>query len=359
MTRGTLVFDFEPTVFWDNRILDPVWASRFPGAIMFSTLGERARASGFDTQTADVFLRSGRRGSRALVVTDGFTRFTKRLARTGADLSLLFSGESPGIIPRFYHRLERYSAPYRHALLFRGFAHRIARGVAFHPFRWPFADARMRAGPSFHDRQTLVMVASHKRRFPVRLRHPARTVIGNALRYARWEYYRAVDPMLRFPDHYRTRLEAVEHFASRPYFQLFGSGWSELGLPGLRPRFAHAPTVCDDKIATMSRFRFSLAFENSGFPGYVTEKIFDSLLAGCVPVYCGAPDIEDFCPRDCFLDLADYGTYAELERLLLDFTERDWCRKREAISDFLASTRFAKHQLSGIVDDAWQWLIDA
>lgn len=358
MTRPTLVLDFEPSVFWSNKIFDRSWASRFPGATLFTDLGELARRGGFEAATADVFLRRPRTGARAVVLTDGFTRFTRDLQRAGAELAVVFSGESPGIMPWFYHRLTSFTAPYRHALLFSGAAARVAPGVAFHPFYWPFPDATTRAGPDFVDRKLLVMVAGHKRRYPFQPRRPLRSLAGNVVRFARWQYYRASDPWLRFPDRYGTRLRAVEHFAPKEFFALFGSGWDSLGLPGFRPRFANQPTRCDDKVATMTGFRFSLSFENCSFPGYVTEKIFDSLLAGCVPVYCGAPDIEDFVPRECFIDLAEYGTFDDLEGALRDFPEQEWRRKRESIVEFLGSSRFARHQQEDVVRQLWRWIAE-
>ncbi|XVE93365.1 hypothetical protein REPUB_Repub01dG0185800 [Reevesia pubescens] len=51
-----------------------------------------------------------------------------------------------------------------------------------------------------------------------------------------------------------------------------------------------------DKLETLKRYKFSLAFENSNEEDYVTEKFFQSLVAGTVPVVVGAPNIEDFAP---------------------------------------------------------------
>ena len=41
------------------------------------------------------------------------------------------------------------------------------------------------------------------------------------------------------------------------------------------------------KRETIGRFMFNMAFENSLEPGYVTEKPFDAMIAGTVPVYLG------------------------------------------------------------------------
>ncbi|KAL5541084.1 hypothetical protein UlMin_043370 [Ulmus minor] len=51
-----------------------------------------------------------------------------------------------------------------------------------------------------------------------------------------------------------------------------------------------------DKVETLKRYKFSLAFENSNEEDYVTEKFFQSLVAGTVAIVIGAPNIQDFAP---------------------------------------------------------------
>jgi len=64
-------------------------------------------------------------------------------------------------------------------------------------------------------------------------------------------------------------------------------------------------------------YRFALAFENSIAPDYVTEKFFDALIAGAVPVYLGAPNVEDFAPGDrCYLSVRDFSSPRELAAYL-------------------------------------------
>lgn len=43
----------------------------------------------------------------------------------------------------------------------------------------------------------------------------------------------------------------------------------------------------NDKIAYLRQFKFNLCPENSNNRGYVTEKIFEAIKAGCVPIYWG------------------------------------------------------------------------
>ncbi|XP_004248751.1 putative fucosyltransferase-like protein [Solanum lycopersicum] len=53
-----------------------------------------------------------------------------------------------------------------------------------------------------------------------------------------------------------------------------------------------------DKVETLKRFKFSFAFENSNEEDYVTEKFFQSLVAGSIPVVIGAPNIQEFAPSN-------------------------------------------------------------
>lgn len=62
----------------------------------------------------------------------------------------------------------------------------------------------------------------------------------------------------------------------------------------------------DNKIDFMRQYKFSIAFENSRYPGYTTEKILHAMAAGTVPIYWGNPRIaDDFNPKS-FINCNDY-----------------------------------------------------
>ena len=53
-----------------------------------------------------------------------------------------------------------------------------------------------------------------------------------------------------------------------------------------------------DKLSFISRYKFNIAFENSAYPGYTTEKIIEPFLTHTVPIYWGDPLVErDFNPQ--------------------------------------------------------------
>jgi hypothetical protein len=67
-----------------------------------------------------------------------------------------------------------------------------------------------------------------------------------------------------------------------------------------------------DKREFQSRYKFTISFENSSHPGYVTEKISDPLSVYSVPIYWGSSRVtEDFNP-DCFVNCHEYGNLREV-----------------------------------------------
>ena len=56
-----------------------------------------------------------------------------------------------------------------------------------------------------------------------------------------------------------------------------------------------------DKISFLSQYKFSISMENSEADGYTSEKIFDSFLAGTIPIYCGDYMIDEFINPKSFI----------------------------------------------------------
>jgi len=64
------------------------------------------------------------------------------------------------------------------------------------------------------------------------------------------------------------------------------------------------------------KYKFIIAFENVIDTDYVTEKFYEPLIKGSVPIYLGAPNIDDFAPGDnCFVDVRKF----ENPKSLADF----------------------------------------
>jgi hypothetical protein len=78
------------------------------------------------------------------------------------------------------------------------------------------------------------------------------------------------------------------------------------------------------KTAVIGRYRFTLSFENAIDIDYVTEKFFQPLQAGSVPIYLGAPNIADFAPSPhSYIDVRNFQGPAHLARHLLQLSADD------------------------------------
>ena len=72
-----------------------------------------------------------------------------------------------------------------------------------------------------------------------------------------------------------------------------------------------------NKLEFLKGYRFNLAFENTRSPGYVTEKLVEPLLVGCIPVYWGAPDVSEAFDPGCMIDVSGFPTFEDaIEHIL-------------------------------------------
>jgi hypothetical protein len=116
------------------------------------------------------------------------------------------------------------------------------------------------------------------------------------------------------------------------------------------------PRGNENKHKTLRNYKFALCIENTEFPGYITEKIFDCILCGTIPVYRGAPDIDNFIPPGVFIDLRKYSSFNELEQYLNNLSPEQSEAYLDAATDFVKSPSFEKYYLTGWNRDILQSL---
>lgn len=334
-----VAFDTGIREFHGNRIFDPAVAAKYPGAMPAVRLHRGAEREGFSLITSDVYLRE-RKGERGLLLSDMHSRTAERLIRLGLVPAASVCAESPIVAYDFYHNLEKYSRNYPHVFYFRGMRERVTSpATQFHVHYFTQSRKEIMPGaPPWRERDFLVMVASNKRAFPRRKVHN--------LKDLRREWIRRRDPWMA-SDLYEERLRAIAHFSRYPDFHLYGFGWNEEADSGgggeiSRSLKRSCRGTTPDKLATVAGHKFSLCFENTRFPGYVTEKIFDCFFAGTIPVYLGAPDIEEFVPAGTFVDSSRFSAYDDLNEYLRGMSEGDAHRMIDRIRAFLGSPDFEK-----------------
>lgn len=156
----------------------------------------------------------------------------------------------------------------------------------------------------------------------------------------------------KFSDHpdelYSARRAVIEYYdRNHPdQFTLYGRYWNDPPRPedlyhhGVvrTRRFETYEGLAEDKISTYHHHRFALCFENmTGIDGYLTEKLFDCLRAGTVPVYWGAEDVTNYLPEDAFVDYRKLGSPEALHEYLSSMGESEYRSYLEAAASFLGS----------------------
>src|SRR6185369_8107970 len=153
--------------------------------------------------------------------------------------------------------------------------------------------------------------------------HPAH--VADLSRPPRWKYRRAPAVYMASNDLTRSnRYELVSELMRRMKVHSYGKSQNNRSI-GLDIGRA-------TKIRIISRYLFYFAFENSVSDDYVSEKLFDGLVAGTVPVYLGAPNVDEYLHADrCIINVADYASAAELSKHLIALA-----KNREKYREYLA-----------------------
>ena len=99
----------------------------------------------------------------------------------------------------------------------------------------------------------------------------------------------------------------------------------------------------DNKFDELKKFKFSICYENLlNNEGYITEKIFDCLRHGVIPIYLGANNISKYIPNDIYIDKSLYNNYYELEEFLVNLSEKECDEYLKRIKDFLNGEQVSK-----------------
>lgn len=146
---------------------------------------------------------------------------------------------------------------------------------------------------------------------------------------------------------YKERRKAIRFFSksNQRDFAFYGKGWDRQYWPNYGGGITRKADV-------LSSYKYCICFENTAdAPGYITEKIFDVMLAGCIPVYWGAPNIQAYIPSNCFIDFRDFDcNYEKLEQYLNSISEDQFKEYQQNIADYLSSEAAFKFSSEYFVD---------
>ena len=353
-----IVYDSDHHGALKNRCFEDSYATEGPGHSFTVDLGKAARSRGFGIMTADVFLSQPRDANTTVFMfTEMVSKNTDLLLQRGAVPLICFSLESPLIAKDFYINIKKLSGRFIYSMQFRGTRDRLEQtSTQFSVMYFPVESRAALPYQNWKDRLYIVLINRNKRAFysdASSLNGMVRSILSRI----KFKIQKAIDPWIRSKEIYKDRIEAIHFFSKHDDFHLYGGGW-ENPIPGFTKPYADAAKKAfrgglafDEKLRVMNGFRFAICFENCSFPGYITEKIFDCFLAGCIPVYYGAPDIADFVPADSFVDYRNFADFEALDTYLKKMPDAQAFKMLESARQFLAGRDFDKYYSKNVIDD--------
>jgi hypothetical protein len=114
---------------------------------------------------------------------------------------------------------------------------------------------------------------------------------------------------------HKNRMNFLENIKDLPFVELYGRGINPV----------------EDKWEVLKNAKYAIAYENFKNDYYWTEKIVDCYLSYTMPIYYGCNSIDDFFPKNSFIQLEPNDKHIHLF-LKEVVTSNLWEENREAIS---------------------------
>ena len=143
---------------------------------------------------------------------------------------------------------------------------------------------------------------------------------------------------------YSKRREVIDFFENNfsDDYDFYGMGWDKTlfknchGIIESKYQLIQSSRT-KSKYDVFINYKFAVCFENIRVKGYISEKILDSLIAGTVPIYLGAPNIAEYIPSNCFIDYAQFGSVREMYDFIKNMDESTYDNYINNINSFLNS----------------------
>ena len=124
----------------------------------------------------------------------------------------------------------------------------------------------------------------------------------------------------------------------------------------------------EEKAYLLRQYPFVISFENSNEPDYITEKLWEQLRYGSIPLYYGAPNVEEYLPGPYSIIEAEKYHPKDLARLLKDILQdetlyRSFFAWRDNPSSkfkkmLRASTEFVEPENCGVCQRMWDFRVE-
>jgi hypothetical protein len=315
-------------VFQNNLVLSASYCKQFPGLSWISYFIELAKEKRHGVLTGDECLKAINnkeiKVSDVTVIADKDSQHAKALVSMGCKPGIVICSESPLYAETFYEEAEGFCSDYKAGILFNGLIEsHISDKYNYYPMHYP-SYRNDEINPlviPWEKRKEIIVVVSNKyyrdafhfkslfnpKKLEAWIRGKFNLSSKSIKRYA-------IKKQL-----HDTRLSAIDYFCNQSVLDIYGYYWKDLNNLPLkwRRRLKHhilkwSSGQCEDKKQTIANYKFALCFENTIYPGYLTEKMIDCFVAGVIPIYLGDPDVEKTIPPDIFIDMRKYNSWNDL-----------------------------------------------
>jgi hypothetical protein len=81
--------------------------------------------------------------------------------------------------------------------------------------------------------------------------------------------------------------------------------------------YAKGGNIFDEAVEIYKPYRFAISYENTLVDGYITEKIINAFLAGCIPIYKGSARVYEYFNENSFIDANKFKTTYDLIKYII------------------------------------------
>lgn len=328
MTTKIYAYCNDIKAFQNNRVLSAAYCKHFAEISWIPYFVELAKEKGQHVITGDECLKAINnqqiKASEVIVISELDSKHAQELVSMGSNPGIVLCYESPLFAETFYKNAENICSGYPAGILFNGLIKKhFYNQHNYYPTYFPsYSNDEISARlVPWEKRRELVVVVSNKYYRDAfhfkKLLNPKKLEawIRGKLKLSSCAIKRyAIKNQL-----HDTRLSAIDYFCNKSMLDIYGYSWNDLNNLPLKWRQrlkSHieklSPEQCGDKKRTIANYKFALCFENTVYPGYLTEKIIDCFVAGVIPIYFGDPMVERIIPPEIFIDMRKYSTWNDL-----------------------------------------------
>jgi len=315
--------------FWGDEIKNLDFTNKFPGASWIPYLSEKCENHNIKLISGKKAIESKISARKILVIQEMNSWHGINLINKGAFPLIIFSGESKLYAYYYYDFFRTFSKPFYHRLTF--FENKFLSNNKFSHFFFPSFSLKekMKNNIDWNKRDFSVLIASNKSIYS----NPPK---GNVIFKLKWfilSCYKRFSPSFikaKKNSLHVFRHELILFFAKKNQIKLFGSQWTNNKIfpSNIRSELSFEihklnPNKVEDKHKVIQGFKFCFCIENTQEIGYITEKIIDSIKAETIPVYVGAPDINNYVPSNCFININSFNNLNELYDFLNNISEEN------------------------------------